>query len=274
MRKTFTFIKFGFENFWKEKSIWFFSALPFFFEIFYIIINLNLRSPFISRLYDFLDGILISICNTGIIFAAFLCVSKKSVTLQTIITGIKSYYWKGVGCKLILFLIFSPILIVLVLLFWIAIYQHNEDLPLILIFTFVPLTVFFTISYLSMFELFNQNLGIWKSIKNGFRFFGSHIVLFVSLGIITGTIYLAFQSIITIIISILFTNSKIGGVFNFYYLFQNSSINSNPFYIIFSGLGMMLWYQFSSFVFASAYNKYSSVSDPSSESCNIPLKNE
>lgn len=274
MRETFTFIKFGFKNFWKEKSIWFFSSLPFFFGIFYIIINLNLRSPFISRWYDFLDGILSSICNTGIVFGAFLCVSKKSVTLQTIITGIKSYYWKGLGCKILLSLIFSPLLVVLFSLNWIAVYRHNQDLPLIWLFTFVSSTVLQTFFYLSIFELFNQNLGIWKSIKNGFSFFGSHIVLFVSLGIFTCTINLAVQSIIKIIISILFNNSKIGGVFNFYYLFQNSSFNSNPFYIIFSGLGMMLCFQFSSFVFASAYNKYRSVSDPSSESCNVPLKNE
>lgn len=250
-----SFINYGFRNFWKPKEIWFFSILPFLFEVILYLVNPNQTRGLISTLGSLISLILDSMCIIGILFIAYHYCFGKAVTTSNTIFGIRRFFWRSVGCAIVNGMILLPVLCILSITHLIVSEQSLKiSFPLILIYLYIA--AFSAFLYFPVFELFDKNQSIGKSLKNGNRIFGSNFLILALLGLTYGLvnqIWGIFSRLLTLIIVNGFTLATIP---TFGSLLYNPMLDSNPLFLLINSASAIISGPLFAFVFISAYLNY------------------
>lgn len=264
MGNVFLFIRHGWKNIWRQKTIWLFSMMPLLTQL----INIFLVKRPTDRLTAFLFLIINSIfiilsyiSYIGVPYLAYSFLIGKSVSTQETLFAVKKFSGRVLGCSCLGLLLLSP------LMFWILAVSINSSthtigfsnktmIPLLLVSIFAALPQF------TMVVFFENDWGIRKSIEKAWNLFISHFGVLAILGLILAIIlkvYSAATGILTVLIQSGFDITSISKLNLF---IPSASLNTNLLFLLLNGIGLIIYIPFSASIFISAYLKYSDVKLP------------
>jgi hypothetical protein len=254
------FIQNGWKNIWKQKTIWLFSVIPLFSQLFLSFQpkqEPNLFGALLSLLVSLSYIILFLVSFIGVLYIAYYFSIGKIVTVKETLFAVRKYSWRAMGCSCLGFILISP------LLFWILAvslnstthtFQLSDKATLIL---YLPLSLFGATGYFSMFGFFANDLGIWQSIKNAWALFTAHFLVLATLGIILAImfrIYAVASGMLTVLIQ---SGFDISSLITLNYLNLSVSLSKNALFMLLNGIGGVIFTPFYTSVFVLAYLKYS-----------------
>ena len=101
-------LKHGWENIWKDKTLWLFSALvlvePLFLLVFPNQKNTELPSSFLVLAENFIFLSLVFISNMGTTYVAYCIMAGNPVNIQTTFQAVRKFFWRVVASAFFLFL--------------------------------------------------------------------------------------------------------------------------------------------------------------------------
>ena len=259
MADMFLFVKYGWENIWKHKTIWLFSALPLFSLVFYLFQITKESSLFelMLRLVLILVSAILYLINfIGVPYLVFCFSIGKPVTIQETLFAVRKFSGRVIGCSCLGFILIFP------LISWIFASSINNSTNTYSvsknsILFMLPLSLFSAIWDFSLFGFFANNWGIRKSVNNAWDLFKSHFRVLAALGIgaaVILVIYSAASGILTVLIQSSFDITSIGQL---NYINPSATLGRNALFALINGIGQAVFYSLSSSVFAFAYLKYS-----------------
>ena len=183
----------GWENIWKDKTIWLFSALilidPLVHLVFPIQKIVDLPSSLLSLAVSFASFFLTFISFTGVSYVAYCIAIGNPVNLQTAFQIAKKIFWRVVALTFLLFLFFAPCLCLVFILSFkkppqIVDFSHNIS------FTLFPLSIFAAMWYFLLTETIANDSGIRKSMKTAWAVFTHNFSVLAIIGVIlAGALY-------------------------------------------------------------------------------------
>jgi len=253
------FLRNSWKNIWKQKTIWLFSALPLFnqiFNIFRINKETNLPTAIFSLLLVFISFILLISSFVGVPYIAYCLSIDKQVSVQETLSAIKKFSGRVIGCSCLSLILASP-LIVWVLSISINNSTHNFEIPN-KIFLFLRFFALFNgLWYFSLFGFFANDWGIRQSVKAAWSLYISRFSILAILGIGTTIIlmmYSAASAILTVSIQSGFNTASLAqlNIIN-----PAATLSRNLLFALIYDIGYYIISAFSTTAFAFAYLKYS-----------------
>jgi hypothetical protein len=264
MADVFLFMRHGWKNIWKQKTIWLFSALPILdqlFRIFQIKRGTDLLSSFIWLVISFALIVLFYVSYIGVPYLAYCFLIGKSVTIQETLSAVKKFAGRVIGCSCLGFLALSP------LLFWVLAISINSstrtlELSNKTILALLPLSIFTALWQFTLVAFFENDWGIRQSLDRAWNLFKGHFGVLAILGLILTIVfkvYSAMSGTLTILIQSGFDATSINdlNMFN-----PSASLSKNVLFVLINGIGETILTTLSASVFISAYLKYSDVKLP------------
>jgi hypothetical protein len=257
MPDLFSFLLYGFRNFWRPKAVWVFSLLLFLFTTFFDIVISLQTQRLLREVYSLISGLLSFMYVIGIYYIAYNYFLDKTLSIKQIIGGIRKYLWGGIACEIVNGMILMPVACTIIFTQYIL-HSQSVDSLLPQIFLFFYIYAFTAFLIFPIFELFDKNLSIGKSIKNGNRVFGNKFFVLGVLGIIMGCLQQIWGFLSKILTSFVETIITLPPSYSFGTFFYNPSVDPNPFFMILKSVGSIISVPIIAFVFISAYFKYHS----------------
>jgi hypothetical protein len=265
MKDVFLFIENGWKIIWKQKLIWLFSAIPLFNQLFLSFQGKqesNLLGAFLSLTVVFIYGTLSFISLIGVPYIAYNFSVEKPVTILETLLAVKKFSWRVIGCSCLGFILISPFFL-LVLANSInnaTLTLQNTDKAILLS---LPLSFSSPLWYFSMFGFFANDRSIWQSAKNAWALFTAHFSILAALGMGMAIIYRIYFTVSGIILVLIQSGFDTTSLATLNYLNPAASLTKNFWFMLFNGIGGVIFTPFTTFVFALAYLKYSGETPPS-----------
>lgn len=264
MTDMFLFMRHGWKSVWKQKTIWLFSALPIFsqlFNIFRIDRDANLLLLCISSILGFIFIILSFISTIGVPFLAYRSLIGAPATIQETLSAVKKFSGRVIGCSCLGLLALSPII------FWIlatSIDNSTRTLELSnnINLVILPLSIFAALGQFTITTFFEKDWGIRQSLAQAWNLFTSHFGVLAILGLILTVIfnvYLVMSGILTVLIQ---SGFDIASINNLNMFAPQAYLNKNLLFVLITGIGQIIFIPLSASIFISAYLKYSDVKLP------------
>ncbi len=217
MADVFLFIRHGWKSIWKQKTIWLFSALPIFnqlFNIFQIGRDTDLLLRFISLILDFIFIILSFTSIIGVPYLAYRFLIGDSATIQETLSGVKKFSGRVIGCSCLGVLALSPIF------FWVLATSTDSSTRTLEIsnkinLVFLPLSIFAALWQFTYIAFFENDWGIRQSLDKAWSLFKSHFSILAILGLILAIIFKAFSTISGILTVLIQSGFDIASINNF-----------------------------------------------------------
>jgi hypothetical protein len=260
MADVLSFMRHGWRNIWKQKTIWVFSALSIispFFRVFVTEPDLNSfwLPTYLAAIVLIL--ILFFISLTGVPYAAYCFSIGKKVDAGETLSAIKKYAWRLLCSNCLVFLVLLPFMC-LALVFTLNTSPESSQITVRWIFM-LPLALFTGMWDFTMFELFANDRGIQESMKNAWGLFTAHFSTLAILGMIIPIVFRffdIFSGIFTVLIQSGFDMTALRDI-NF--LNPSASLGTNLLFVFMNGIAQIVITPFISSAFALAYVKYAGV---------------
>ena len=196
MADVFLFLRQGWNNIWKQNTIWLFGALPIFHQLFIafqIEPGQNLSGSLLSLVEVLISTILSLVSFMGVPYLAYCFSIGRSSTVQETLFAIRKFSGRVIGCSCLVFLILVPYLF---LAFTISTNTSTQQLELSNQFTLIlfPLSIFSAMVDFSFFGFFANDSGIRKNLKAAWELFTAHFGVLAMLGIILGIMFRIFST--------------------------------------------------------------------------------
>jgi len=123
----------------------------------------------------------------------------------------------------------------------------------------LPISLFTSMSYFTMFEFFANDRGIRESLKNAWDSFTSHFSTLAIIGLMLGLISwicTIFFGMVTVLIQSGFDMTALS---NINYITPSASLGTNVLFVLMNGIAQIVITPFSVSTFALAYVKYAGV---------------
>ncbi len=264
MADMFLFMRHGWESIWKQKTIWLFSALPIFnqlFNIFQIERDADLLLQFISIILVFIFIILSFTSIIGVPYLAYRFLIGDSTTIQETFSAVKKFSGRVIGCSCLGVLALSPIF------FWVLATAIDSSARTLEIsnktnLVFLPLSIFAALGQFTFIAFFENDWGIRQSLDKAWTLFKSHFSTLAMLGLILELIFKGFSAISGILTVLIQSGFDIASINNFNTFNPFVSLNKNLLFVLINGIGQIIFTPLSASIYVSAYLKYSDVKLP------------
>lgn len=259
MADIFSFLKTGWENIWKNKSLWGFGFLMLIEPIIHIFVPYQTSTELFSSLRSFVISLLslyLSIWSmAGVSFISYRSAIGETVSLKAAYQSSKHIFWRVVGLMFALLLILSP--------FMCAVFIYSfKDPPQVTDFAHnfvvisMPLSALSAIFYFSLAEIIINDSKIGKSVKSAWIVFTRHFAVLIAIGLL-----LAITSYLTNIIfgaglMVAQNNLDILSLKQFDFFSPYLSFTDNNFYTLANTILTIFWRTYITSVFTVAYLKY------------------
>lgn len=253
-----SFIKHAWQNIWKQKRIWLFSALtvitPFVLPT-YNNGEKNLGLLFLQLLIEFVVIILSLISFIGVRFLAYNFSIGKSATIQETLDAVNQFLWRVIGCSCIAFLLIVPCFF---LVFGVALQKlpRPEALSSTTL-VLMPLYIFACLGDFTIFGFFENDWGIRKSIKNAWKLYTAHFGELATLGISLIVLYRVVSALLGIVTVLAQSGFHAASLNNLNIVSPFTTLSRNPLFMLINGISEAIFSTLSASVFALAYLKYS-----------------
>ena len=261
MADVFLFLRQGWNNIWKQNTIWLFGALPILFQLFPS--SQSKPVPDLSDVFLPLVALLILLISTllsiiGVPFLAYCFSIGKPASVQETLSAVRKFSARVIGCSCLGFLILSPCLFLIL-----GISMDNTTKPPHLSNTaalmFLPLSAFGALFNFSFFGFFANDSGIRRNLKDAWTLFTAHFGVLAILGIILVIMFQIFSVAAGISTLLIQSGFDITTLNKLDYINPSMTLNRNILFILINGLGRTIFSVFNTSVFALAYLKYSGV---------------
>ena len=261
MADVFLFIRQGWNNIWKQNTIWLFGALPILFQLFP-----SSQSKPVQDLSDVflpLVALLILLISTllsmiGVPYLAYCFSIGKPASVQETLSAVRKFSARVIGCSCLGLIILVPCLF---LAFTISTNTSTQTLSTSnkFILMLFPLSIFSALWDFSFFGFFANDSGIRKNLKDAWTLFTAHFGVLAILGIILVIIFHIFSIVAGISTLLIQSGFDLTSLSKLDYINPSMSLSKNILFVLISGLGQTIFTVFGASVFAIAYLKYSSV---------------
>ena len=257
-------IQHGWQNIWKQKTIWLFSAITIFSQL-YNVIQVKRPTELLPSLIALAASLifiyLFYVSYIGVPYIAYSYLIGKPVTIQETLSAVKKFSGRVIGCSCLGFIALSP------LLFWVLAVSinsstHRLEIPDKVILALMPLSVFAALFQFTIVGFFENDWGIRQSLDKAWGLFKSHFGVLAILGLIFAIIfrvYSVLSGILTVLIQSGFDLTFIGTI---NLLNPSASLSSSLLFVVINGIGQIIFTPLSASVFISAYLKYNNVKLP------------
>jgi hypothetical protein len=261
MAEVFLFLRQGWNNIWKQNTIWLFGALPILVQLFPSSQSKPVQDlsdvflPLVALIILLISALLSII---GVPYLAYCFSIGKPASVQETLSAVRKFSARVIGCSCLGFLIFSPCLFLIL-----GISMDNTTQPPHIsnkaTLLFLPFSIFSALFDISFFGFFANDSGIRRNLKDAWALFTAHFGILAILGIILVIMSHLFS--VAAGISTLFIQSgfDITSLSKLDYINPSMTLNRNILFILTNGLGQTIFSVFSASVFALAYLKYSGV---------------
>ncbi len=254
------FMRSGWGNIWKQKTIWVFSAISIPGQIF----NFFVKQPdsnLVAAFYYLVVNILFLIVNYislfGVPYAAYCFSNGKVVNVPDTFSAVKKFAWRMLGSSCLLGLVLMPFMCGL-LLFGMdrsTVPAHISDWA---VFLLLPSSLFSGMWYFTMFEFFAYDGGIRESLKNAWELFTSHFSTLAILGIsmtVAASLFTILSGVFTVLIQ---SGFELTALSDINYINPSAALGSNVLFVFVNRIVLIVLTPFYSSTFALAYLKYTS----------------
>jgi len=241
MADVFLFIRHGWKNIWKQKTIWLFSMLPILnqlFNTFRAERTTDFLPSFIFLMASFVFIILIYISFIGVPYLAYCFLIGKSATIQETLSAAEKFSGRVIGCSCLGIIAFSP-----VFLLALAVSTNNS-------------TQFTIVSF------FENDWGIRQSLDKAWHLFKSNFGALSILGLILVITFRAYSAMSITLTVLIQSGFDITSISNLNMFIPSTSLSKNLLFVLINGIGQTIFTPLSASIFISAYLKYSDVKLP------------
>ncbi len=259
MADMFLFIQYGWKNIWKRYTIWLFSALPIFDQLFRAIQfkhEENWLWPFLYLTEETISIILIFICYIGVPYLVYCYSIRKPVTIHETLITVMKFSGRVIGLFFLSLLLFSPFFL-LVVFISLKYSPQSPHIPNSLVIAFDMLSAFAALWQFSIAGFFINDWGIWQSIKEAWALFKNHFGILAMLGIILAVLLRSYNIASGIFTVLIQSGFNITSLSKLNYINPNTNLSNNLLFVLISGIGQIAYIPFSASVFILAYLKYS-----------------
>ncbi|MGA7192427.1 MAG: hypothetical protein WBW94_02270 [Anaerolineales bacterium] len=246
------FIQQGWNNIWKQKTIWLFSALSVLFNFLGKILPNQISTSFwyfvITVLIEFV--IFISVAYDG-----YCYINGNEATARETLLAVRKFISRVLGCSLLILIPFVVLLCLVATIFsrlFIANFQNSVNL------LYFPFYIMLTpLTYFSIAEFFAKNAGIRQTLKRAWVLIKKHFPILFMLALIRESLIVAYNMAVatfTVLIQSGFNSNSLSKV---NYLNPYSPLSGNLLYGVISNLALLVIFPVSVSVFMLAYQKYS-----------------
>jgi len=261
------FIQRGWQNIWKQKTIWLFSALPTISGLLLGTYNRDEQNLALLCLYlviIVLVMVLSVVSSIGVRYQAFNFSIGKSATVQETLDAAIIFSGRIIGCSVLGLLLVLPCFL---LVFGIALNNSMQlsQVSNMLLLVFLPLSMFGCLWDFSIFGFFENDWGIRQSIASAWSLFTSHFRALALLGIlmlVLSRISFAATGILTVLLQSGFDMASLSDL---NYINPYTTLGENGLFKFINGVNQIIFDTFSISVLVLAYLKYRGVKIPSKQ---------
>lgn len=259
------FIQHGWQNIWKQKTIWLFSALSSFATLFYALPVKYDQSLVLSLLYlliSLIFMVLLFVSTVGVPYLAYCFSIGKPASIQDTLLAVRKFAGRIIGCSCLGVLLISPCIFLAF-----AISLNNSTQPsqisnTIILLT-LPLSVTSSLWDFSVFGFFANDWSIRKTIKNAWNLFTSHFVVLATLGILVILVFRISSAIFGILTVLIQTGFDVASISTLNLINPSTTLDNNLLFAVLTGISQMIYGTFTASILALAYLKYSGAKIPS-----------
>ena len=244
------FIRHGWNNIWKQKTIWLFSAfyLPFYCIQFII-------PKQVLLLYDILLALVYLVNAISVPYDAYCYTNGNEATVRGTLIAVRKFIGRMFGCALLVaipcLLLLCSVVTIFMGLFKIS-DQNSTSFSLFPLFViFVPLVDF------SLAEFFAKNVGIRQALWGAWALIKKHFPILILLAIIRESLTVAYNMVGATFIVLFQPGFNLNSLSKVNYLNPYAPLSGNIFYTIIASVAVFVIPPFSASVFMLAYQKYS-----------------
>jgi len=264
MADVFLFIRHGWKNIWKQKTIWLFSMLPILnqlFNTFRAERTTDFLPSFIFLMASFVFIILIYISFIGVPYLAYCFLIGKSATIQETLSAAEKFSGRVIGCSCLGIIAFSP-----VFLLALAVSTNNSTHALQLsnktILILLPFSIFAAVPQFTIVSFFENDWGIRQSLDKAWHLFKSNFGALSILGLILVITFRAYSAMSITLTVLIQSGFDITSISNLNMFIPSTSLSKNLLFVLINGIGQTIFTPLSASIFISAYLKYSDVKLP------------
>ncbi len=254
-----SFLKIGWENIWKNKSLWGFSFLILIEPIARIFVphqtNPDLFASLLSFAIDLASYYLLILSIVGVSFISYHIAVGESTNLQVAYQTSKRIFWHVAGLMFALSLLLSPFTCAV----FVYSYKYSPqftDITRNFLVASIPLSAFSAIFHFSLAEIVINNAKIVKGLKSAWTIFFKHFVVLIALGLLLAITSYLINAIFSAGLMVTQNNLDILSLKNLDFLSLYSSFTNNNFYKLASTILAIFWGTYNTSVFMVAYLKY------------------
>ena len=264
MAEVLLFIQHGWQNIWKQKTIWLFSALPVIGQL--VLPDYDRREQNLVLLCLYLMVSILTIVVSvvsfiGVPYLAYCFSIGKSATIQETLLAIRKFAGRIIGCSVLAVLLLLPCFF---LVLAIAFKDADHPLPVsnIAILVFLPLSIFGCLWNFSIFGFFENDWGIRKSIEHAWSLFTAHFGALALLGVLIVVILRISSAMAGAVAVLIQSGFDVTSLSNLNFVDPSTTLGKNVLFGLIDGVNQTIYNTFSTSVFVLAYLKYSGVKIP------------
>lgn len=259
------FIQRGWQNIWKQKTIWLFSALPTITGLFFRTYNRDEQNLALLCLYLVIIVMIMVLSVVGFIgvrYQAFNFAMGRSATIQETLDAVIIFSGRIIGCSALGLLLLLPCFL-LVVGIGLNNSMQSSQVSNMLLLAFLPLSIFGCLWDFSIFGFFENDWGIRPSIASAWSLFTSHFRVLALLGIlmlVLSRISFAAAGILTVLLQ---SGFDLASISKLNYIDPSTTLGENGLFMFINGVNQIILNTFNTSVFVLAYLKYRGVRIPS-----------
>jgi hypothetical protein len=259
------FIQRGWQNIWKQKTIWLFSALPALTGLFFRTYNRDEQNLALLCLYLVIIVMVMVLSVVGFIglrYQAFNFSVGRSATVQETLDAVIIFSGRIIGCSALGLLLLAPCFLLVVGIALNNSMQSSQVSNMLLV-AFLPLSIFSCLWDFSIFGFFENDWGIRQSIANAWSLFTSHFRVLALIGILMLVLFRICFAATGILTVLLQSGFDMASLSNLNYIDPSTTLGENGLFMFINGVNQIIFNTFSTSVFVLAYLKYRGVKIPS-----------
>ena len=261
MADVLSFMRSGWGNIWKQKTIWVFSALSILGTIFRVSVKGPDLNSFEQPAYlpvNVLLLILLFLSLIGVPYAAYCFSIGKIVDVDETLDAVMKFAWRMIGVFGLVSLMLLP--------FMCLVFAFSRNAPTAPPHMYdratllsLPLALFTGTWDFTMFELFANDRGIRESIKKAWELFTSHFRTLAILGIIMALLIRFFAILSGIFTVLIQSGFDMTALSDINYINPSATLGTSVLFVLMNGIAQIVITPFNLATFALAYVKYTGV---------------
>jgi len=232
-----SFLQRGWNNIWKEKILWIFSALilvdPLIRLVFPLQKSSALLPSFLNLVISFVSLYLLYVRIIGVTYIVYWETIGNPVNIHTVIQKVRNLFWQVVTSTFLFFLLVAlciALCLVMVSIVFMTKPLQFSDTPRILNLAMLALSIFSAPQYFLLAEIIVNDSGIRKSIEAAWELFLENFVKLTKIGIILSIIWYGINLVISTTTILIQYNFDFAALSRLNFIFPQFSSIDNKFY--------------------------------------------